>query len=206
MTLKTGLAGSAALLAVSLVLGACGAASIEVTGRAKAATSESTTTTPADRPGDTAPSTTPPATTTPPSPASTATPTTSPAPVERSDETYCAAAGRLMDSGLQSALDLDVLGTDSEAATTKFKEAMHSFERFVADMEASAPSTIATDMKTVSNATSTAVDALDTASGVDGLFDAMKNIQTAEAAKASERVASYTLEHCGFSLEGTATG
>lgn len=205
MTLESRLIGAAAMLAVILVLGACGGATVEVTGRAKAATSESTATTVADGARDSAPSTTPPTTAAPTSPAPTTAPATSAAPAERSDEAYCAAAGRLMNSGLQSALDLDVLGTDSEATKTKFKEAMHSFDGFVSDMERSAPSAVAADMKTVSSATSAAVDALDSASGVRGLFDAMKNVQTREATEASERVASYTLEHCGFSLEGSAT-
>lgn len=204
MTVKARLTGAAAILAAALVLGACGAASVEVTGRAKAATSGSTTTAPGDRPGDTAPSATPPATTTPPSPAPTTVPTTSPAPTERSDEAYCAAAGRLVNSGLESALDLDFDLTDNEAAKAKLTDSMHSFDGFVADMARSAPPAIAADMQTVSDATSAAVDALDTASGVHGMFDVMKNFETAEAAEAAERVASYTLEHCGFSLEGTA--
>ncbi|HET8930778.1 MAG TPA: hypothetical protein VFN21_08995 [Acidimicrobiales bacterium] len=204
MTLKARLTGAAALLAATLLLGACGAATVEVTGRAKATTPGPETTVADDGPGDTAPSTVPAATTAPP-PAPTGAPTTSPAPTERSDEAFCNAAGKVLDTGVQSMPDLDLANPDLDAAKQQLIESMRTIERVVTAMDRAAPPAIAADMHTVAAATTAAVASIDDAKSGEDLFNSMSDLTTTEVASATEGVTRYTLEHCGFSLEGTAT-
>lgn len=205
------LAVVAAFVVAAVLLGACGTAQVEVTGKAKTLASDAASAaldtdvtivdgTTQDTTGDTAPSTTRAV----PAPTTAPAPTTPPAPVERSNEAYCAAAGKVLNSGLDSALNLDVPNPDAEAVKARFVEAMRTAERLIGDMERAAPSAIAADMKLVAEATSAAVDALDTAQGIGELFDSMAAMETREVAAASERVTAYTLEHCGFSLEASA--
>lgn len=203
------LAFVAAFVAAAL-LGACGTAKVEVTGKAKTLASDAASAaldtdvtivdgTTQDTSGDTAPSTT----RTVPAPTTASAPTTAPAPAERSDEAFCKAAGKVLDTGLQSMPDLDLADPDLDAAKHQLIESMHSIEQIVTAMDRAAPPAIATDMHTVAAATTAAVASIDDAKSGEDLFNSMSDLTTSEVASATERVTRYTVEHCGFSLEGT---
>lgn len=210
MTTTFRITGAATLLAGTLLLASCGARTVEVTARAKppetgASTtlddSVSTSSTP-DEPTTTVGR--PPATTTR-SPRTTDAPSPSTGP-ERSNEAFCAAAGDIVDSGLTGLQSLNLRNPPTGAeGMAKFKEWMHTVDGIMARMDATAPPAIAADMHTVALATHKSVQAMSSATGPRQMLGSGDIMGDSASAAASARVVQYTLEHCGFSLQGHAT-
>lgn len=196
--------GIAALIAGTVLVTSCGVGTVEVKGRSKAADAVATTLAAGPTTTRTPPDTTTAPTTTVPT---TSAPAAAPSSGDRSDQAFCAAAGRVLNSGLDSIQHFDMGDKpDVGKAMDNFKAWMTSVDEIVTAMDATAPAAIAEDMHTVAVATHKSVAALQSAGNFGDMMGSDDIMGDADSAAASERVARYTMDHCGFSLTDKSGG
>lgn len=194
----------AAVIVTTMLLASCGAATVEVRARAKT-DDPAVSTTVADGPSTTAEEAVDETTTT---PATTQAPstTTAPAPTGtgRSVEAFCTAAGQMLDDGLGDIQNSDILDFDKQSMIDTFKKTMNSVADAMAKMDRVAPPEIADDMHTVATQAAQAAQSIQSAQSLRDLWGSSDAMGSASSASASMHVGRYALEHCGFSIEGTA--
>ncbi len=186
MSTRSRFVALAGVLAATLVLAGCGAATVEVTAR----------TDPADT-------------------TATSAPAAADGGASDADA-FCAAAADLANAPLASLRGLDLTGSEGsgpdldaiepERLQDELAGTMDALDAALADMARTAPPEIADDMALVASETTAWFGALGDASGLGEAITTLENLDTdAQAlAEATQRVTAYTLEHCGFEVTGTA--
>ncbi len=213
MGTRTRVMSGIALVTAVVLLGACGAAKVEVTGKARSLASDAASSaldTPVVIGGTTTtvPPTTAPSTTVPPTtvPSRTVPSTTVPTGAgEPGDEAFCTAAADVANAGLDSLGDLDLDRADSAHLLDRFKSTLRGVDEAVGEMDRTAPPAIAADMHTLASELHSLAASVESAQTFGAVLDSMMALDGATAGRAGKRVGAYLSEHCGFGLEGHAT-
>lgn len=197
----------AAAVVTTMLLASCGPATVEVHARADTGDPAGATTV-ADAPSTTIAGTVESTTTTPATTQALATSSTTTAPAPdgtgRSVEAFCAAAGETVDDGLGRIVNSDIGDFDAESMMDTFKRTMNSVADAMARMDRVAPPEIAEDMHTLATQAAQAAKSIQSAQSLRDLWGSSDAVGSVDSTSASLHVAEYTLEHCGFSIEGTA--
>ena len=205
MSTRSRITAASALLAATVLLGACGTAKVEVQATADSLASDAASAA-LDRPievGGATTTTSPGGATTTAAPTSAAQTTSAPNG-ERSDEAFCAAGADLANSGFESLRNLDLIGTDRQQILDQLKSVLGDVDDAIAQMDRTAPAAIATDMHTLATEMSSLTRTIDADQDFGDLFDSLSTLDRATTTEAGKRVGTYLSEHCGFALQGTA--
>ena len=219
MKTRTQRTASVLVAAAALSLASCGAKTIEITAHAEPAGSSTASVESTLDPGTSLassstivdPTTSIAAATSTAAPTTTAGASTAGGSGQRSDEAFCAAAGKLLNSGFGNFSGLDVRNLSSDQLRASFDATLDSVSDALAEMDATAPAEIEADMHTVATNITPTLDALASAKSFSDLFhdetwSGKAATVNGDSARASEHVVSYALDHCGFSIKGTVAG